>query len=352
MLFMAAAGEGGGSDGRWIDVADMSWYSPNAIEFTIKSNTELAGLAKIVNGDGDGVPHDNFEGKTIRLVSDIDLAGREWTPIGDYYHSSIDSNFKGTFDGGGGTIANMTINIEKSSNPCTGLFWTNGATIRGVNLSNFSVSSSTSHFDASAGGLVGNNYGTITDCTASGSVSSFSSSSSYSYASAGGLVGYNEGTITACTAGGSVSSFSSSLSSSYAGGLVGINHGTIKNSCTANGNAAASSSSSSSYAGGLVGINHGIIKDNCAASGSVFSSSSSDSYAGGLVGYNEGTITDCTASGSGNGKDISAEGGSACKGGFIGYLYESGALSGNRNETGVSPAIGWDERKAGASDDI
>jgi hypothetical protein len=80
--------------------------------------------------------------------------------------------------------------------------------------------------------------------------------------------------------------------------------------------------------------------------------SSSYSYAGGLVGYNSGgMITDCTASG----KVIKAysKEGTAYRGGFIGY-FNDGALTGNKNETELTPAIGWDERLTppGPSDDI
>jgi hypothetical protein len=277
------------TNGDWADVADTSWYSPGKTEFEIRDAKELAGLAKIVNE-----MTDTFGGKTIRLVSDIDLAGREWTPIGnddyDYY------SFRGTFDGGKHTISNMTVDIESSTSGVhAGLFgYNNGGTIKDVILSDFSVSSSSS------------------------------SSSYYSYSSAGGLVGFNSnfGTITDCTASGSVSSSSSSSSYSYAGGLVGFNYyGTITD-CTASGSASAAASSSSSYAGGLVGVNH------------------------------EGTIMDCTASGT----DITATSESgdeyARSGGFIGEFH-SGTLSGV-NSAAISPAIGRDDRlnPPGPSDDI
>jgi hypothetical protein len=141
------------------------------------------------------------------------------------------------------------------------------------------------------------------------------------YSCMGGLVGWNQGTITNCTASGNVSSSSSSLSPPT-GGLVGANEiGTIMN-CTANCNV--SSSSFSNYA----------------------------SSAGGLVGRNGGTITNCTA----KGKNIVAESknGTAYQGGFIGGNSSGTTLSGNKNETGISPAIGWDMRldPAGPSNDI
>jgi hypothetical protein len=94
-------------------------------------------------------------------------------------------------------------------------------------------------------------------------------------------------------------------------------------------------------AGGIVGYNYnGIITENCTASGNV----SSNYYAGGFAGVNNGTIEYCTASG-----NVSS---SFYAGGFIGR--NSGTTTNNRNNTGVSPAIGRDDRKnpASPSDDI
>jgi hypothetical protein len=272
---------------------DTSWYSPDATEFTIKNAAELAGLAAIVNT---GV---NFSGKTIRLVSDINLAGREWTPIGIARNKAL-YPFYGTFDGGGGTIVDLTIN---GTVEYPGLFGINYGTLKNIRLADVNIDAYSSDYASAAGGLVGYNEGTIESCTASGSVSSSSSRT-------GGLVGENRGTIEDCTASSDVSS------SSYAGGLVGWN-------------------------------NYGTIQ-NCTASGSVSSSSS----AGGLVGSEVGgTITDCTASG----KNIIAESG-GCKGGFIGLVYGLGSsnITNNRNETGISPAIGQDGRltPAGPSNNI
>lgn len=75
---------------NWIDAADTNWYTSNseASEFTITSTAELAGLAKLVNGGND------FSKKTIKLDANIDLDGKEWTPIG-----TSRKPFKGTFDG-------------------------------------------------------------------------------------------------------------------------------------------------------------------------------------------------------------------------------------------------------------
>jgi C1A family cysteine protease len=295
-------------DGNWIDVADTSWYNSSQTQFIISTAEQLAGLAKIVRSR----PEEYLSGKTITLAGNISLAGREWTSIGN--DTSIFS-FQGTFDGGGHTITNLTF---------ASLFEYNKGNIKNIHLTALNVSS--------AGSLARTNEGMITGCTASGNV--FSSSTL-----AGGLVGSNRGTITGCTASVDVSSSSSPPSSSYtsfAGGLVGWNNGTIEG-CTASGNAS-SFCSFSSPASGVTSI----------------------SAAGGLVGTNSnGTITGCTASG----KDISAiaiktedPAATAWRGGFIGWNVSGihGTISNNHNETGITPAIGWDDKKSfpGPSDEI
>ena len=86
--------------------ADYSWYDPGKWAFEIGSETQLQGLANIVNGNY-GEATEDFLGKTITLTGDLDLSGYEnWTPIG----SSPEKPFFGTFEGGKHTISNLTIN--------------------------------------------------------------------------------------------------------------------------------------------------------------------------------------------------------------------------------------------------
>ncbi len=89
---------------NWIDSADITWYNDTDIEFTIDTAEKLAGLASIVNAGTD-----NFQNKTIILGADIDLAGKEWTPIG-----TLDANivFMGTLKGENNIISNLTINQD------------------------------------------------------------------------------------------------------------------------------------------------------------------------------------------------------------------------------------------------
>ena len=77
-------------------------YAPNQeAEIVVKTAEELYAIAEQVN-EG----KDYFEGKTIVLANDIDLAGKEWVPIGSM---AQDHGFMGNFDGKGYTIKNLTI---------------------------------------------------------------------------------------------------------------------------------------------------------------------------------------------------------------------------------------------------
>jgi hypothetical protein len=146
------------------------------------------------------------------------------------------------------------------------------------------------------GGLVGENRGVVSNCYSTGSVECFEFSGglvgwnhnggtildSYSTAEAtgdydvGGLVGSNSGPITNCYSTGSVSG------NKYIGGLTGGNSGPLTN-CYSVGNV-----SGGEYAGGLVGDNYYSTIINCYSAGSV----SGDDDVGGLVGYSNGQITD------------------------------------------------------------
>ena len=92
------------ADGEtWAEAADTIWYDANSSSYTITTAEQLAGLAELVN-EGK-----SFSGKTITLGADIDLAGKEWTPIGQYLGANSTSYFSGTFDGAGNTISGLKI---------------------------------------------------------------------------------------------------------------------------------------------------------------------------------------------------------------------------------------------------
>lgn len=117
----------------WDGTADTTWYNDSTNEFTITTAKQLAGLAKLVNEGPDGGSPVSFQGKTIKLSADIDLGGKEWTPIGWYKDKNSAAPFEGTFDGSEHTISNLYINKPNSTHQ--GLF----GYIKGTGYTNYLV---------------------------------------------------------------------------------------------------------------------------------------------------------------------------------------------------------------------
>ncbi|MBR7153444.1 MAG: hypothetical protein IKD00_06880 [Candidatus Methanomethylophilaceae archaeon] len=85
----------------WHGVSDVSWYNDTDDKFELDSADQLAGLRELVDGGN------TFEGKTVVLTSDMDLQNELFDPIGS---GRKDLAFKGTFDGQGHTIYNLSQN--------------------------------------------------------------------------------------------------------------------------------------------------------------------------------------------------------------------------------------------------
>ncbi len=143
----------------WSEVANTAWYgNGSASEYAITTAEDLAGLATLVN-EGN-----TFEGKTITLAADIDLASKTWTPIG-----TSSKPFNGTFDGAEKTISNLKIDASEKTHQ--GLFGKIGTPekaplIQNVTLKNVAVTGANY-----TGALVGQGYvGTIQNCHVSGTI--------------------------------------------------------------------------------------------------------------------------------------------------------------------------------------
>ena len=186
---------------------------------------------------------------------------KEWTPI-----ATSASPYIGIFEGQNHTISGLYFSNQDKS--LVGLFGYNSGKISDVGILD-------SYFygASSVGGVIGTNYGTITNCYNDGSVNGTSDS-------VGGVSGFNyRGTVTNCYNTGSVNSTSYNV-----GGVIGYNNaGTIKNCYNTGG------VSGESTVGGVIGSNYGTIT-NCYNTGSV--NGTSDSV-GGVIGSNYGTITNC-----------------------------------------------------------
>jgi hypothetical protein len=184
------------------------------------------------------------------------------------------------------------------------------------------------------GGLFGVNLGTIKNTKVKDVSISVEKSGASNWSMAGGLAGYNfTGTITNCTATGSVS-VSSNGWDIGAGGLVGLNRGgTIR---------------------GCKDVNVAVHVEVIGAVGDT----PSEVAAGGFIGSNDGagTITNCSAISAnissiveGHAVNTSVKN---ARGKFAGCVDNNSTLSGNKAD-GV-PKIGWDKKKSppGPGDDI
>jgi hypothetical protein len=186
----------------------------------------------------------------FKLAADIDMAGVEFTPIGDGANK-----FTGSLDGNGYTISNLTIGTASSpySSKYVGLFGYLNGTVKNLTLSNGRVIAEYSSGACYAGMLCGyaGSSATITGCSATSNVSA--TCTGYT-AYAGGLAGYAANTISDSFAAGDVTAQVTTSNYAYAGGLADYAENTITN-CYATGDVTAetSAASGSLYAGGLVG---------------------------------------------------------------------------------------------------
>ena len=237
--------------------------------YTVTSADGLMNIAKLVNG-----------GKTdinITLDTDIDLTGKEWTPIGTGYSNK----YTGTFDGGGHTIKGLTVT---TNDQFVGLFGSIGyaGTVKNVMMEDVQITSNRS--SGFAGGVAGYSDGTIENCSVSGSVSGT--------VYVGGVVGAQiDGSITGCSSSATVKG------TVYVGGVTGqTNSSATLTACYATGNVTIEINPKKNIAGGsLVGMNAGSSLLACYATGNVTSTGSSTGYMhiGGFLGNNYTTVTAC-----------------------------------------------------------
>ena len=210
------------------------------------------------------------------LTDDINLTGKEWTPIG-----TKSQPYTGTFNGGGKTITGLTVT---GSNEYAGLFGRigSGGKVKNVTLKDVKIESNNGM--GNVGGVAGWSYGNIENCSVSGSVSGNST--------AGGVVGAQwGGSITGCSSSATVKGVT------YAGGIAGYtNNGATLTACYATGDVTLESNGSDIYyAGGVVGSNSSSCTlKACYAWGNVTGSGSGTVYVGGVTGTNDvGSLTAC-----------------------------------------------------------
>ena len=252
---------------------DLGYTIESDGSYTVTSADGLMNVAELVNG-----------GKTdinITLDKNIDLTGKDWTPIGTDY----DNAYTGTFDGGGHTITGLTVT---TNDQYAGLFGYLGkfgkfCTVKNVVMDGIQITCN--HRLGSAGGVAGYSRAvTIENCSVSGSVSGTMR--------AGGVVGgQNGGSITGCSSSATVKG------TLNVGGVAGeTNSGATMAACYATGNVTIEIDPiNNTLGGGLVGFNARGSVLACYATGNVTSTGSSTGYVqiGGFLGGNYTTVTAC-----------------------------------------------------------
>ena len=247
---------------------DLGYTIESDGSYTVTSADGLMNVAELVNG-----------GKTdinITLDKDIDLTGKEWTPIGTGYSNK----YTGTFDGGGHTIKGLTVT---TNDQFVGLFGylDRAGTVKNVVMEDIQITSNHVLMSGNTGGVVGSSWGTIENCSVSGSVSGT--------VYVGGVVGVQiGGSITGCSSSATVKGMVD------VGGVAGqTNSSATLTACYATGNVIIEMDPKKNIAGGsLVGMNAGSSLLACYATGNVTSTGSSTGYMhiGGFLGNNYANV--------------------------------------------------------------
>lgn len=267
-----------------IQAADTSTEEPSgngtaADPYQIGNADQLMWFAAKVNGS----TKKSTSNLCAKLTSDIDLTGKEWTPIGCYNSYSDCVYYGGTFDGAGHTVSGLTINNAKQYQALFG--YVKGGTIQDLTVKG-SVSSSAKSSPYAAGIVSYGNPVTIKNCT--NEVDVTASAKGY----AAGVCAYlgTGSKMESCANKGSVSGYGD-----YVGGVAGtvtgstttitgcFNHGVVTNT--------GKPGSMNYCTGGIAGgISTGVIVERCGNTGNI---TSTLKRTGGIAGSAGGTINAC-----------------------------------------------------------
>ena len=248
---------------------DLGYTIESDGSYTVTSADGLMNIAELVNGGKSDI--------NITLGKNIDLTGKGWTPIGTNY----EKRYKGTFDGRGHTIKGLTVT---TNDQFVGLFGylDKAGTVKNVVMEGIQITSNHVLMSGNTGGVVGYSWGTIENCSVSGSVSGTNC--------VGGVVGSQKaGSIIGCSSSAIVKG------TRYVGGVAGEKWGTMT-ACYATGNVTLEINSPQDLSGGgVVGLNGGSTVLACYATGNVNSkgSNTGNVHIGGLFGDNYTVVTAC-----------------------------------------------------------
>ena len=271
--FVLALGNPGASIDFTAEVEDWIDAIPSIDNtFAVATAEDLATIAEMVEAGED------FTGKTVTLVGDIDLSATtrnavasNWTPIG-----TSDKPFTGAFDGNGYTIKNLTL-VEpeaKEGKAYMGFFgYAKNATIKNVTFENvyinipcLDIDHSQGHIGAVAGSLEGTS--TIENVTVKGAVQIYTTQDANGASRVAVIAGGNSyGNVTMKNVHVVADQGSYLVANNNVGALAGQLQGKmVFENCSSNINVTANKF----FAGGLVGIAAGdsYIKD-CHTTGDV-----------------------------------------------------------------------------------
>ena len=207
--------------------------------------------------------------RNCTLTADIDLTGKEWTPIGSYINYTY-TGYTGTFDGQGHTIFGLTINQVRDAVGLIGCI-DKGGIVKNVKLKDVNITGD-GYF---VGGVAGTNYGTIENCSVDGTLTN-----NRHYL--GGVVGDNYGSIIGCSSSGTITGTNPDV-----GGIGGQSVGGTIMACYSVANI-----KGMIYSGGVLGqTNRETVVIACYhAKGNV---TGEQSRIGGVIGCNYGKVTAC-----------------------------------------------------------
>ena len=303
--------------------------------YELRTAQDLKDFRDLVNG--------GTVGANAKLMSDIDLGGESWTPIGTGPYPAYPA-YEGTFDGGGFTVSGVKVNInngvDNGFGVCAGFFGFIYGNVKNLNVSGEIAAESSGNIfiGGIAGSVQFDGWGVpdganITNCSFSGSVSADSTGGHVrAHVCAGGVVGQTVGAnIVGCTyTDGSVTAVCGGQgSNNIVGGIVGqADSNTVVDSCTASSKKiSASGESALNMAGGIAGELKFARMTNCTAASAAISAEGTNSNdAGGITGnaFN-GQITGCAYTG--GAESITAAEGDNNTGGISGALTDDSPVS-------------------------
>ena len=226
------------ADYAWT-AADFNSLGTNTYEIATK--TDLQHLAYFVN-----VNHNECSGITFRQTQDI-VCDETYTPIGYYINSSNQARFRGTYDGQGHTVSNITVTRTgyTSADNYIGLFGRTGTegTVQNVVLANSTLTG----YD-SVGGIMGYNNGTVRNCRVESTVTiKAGNTGAFNH---GGIVGHNDGYVTGCVSAAIIQDNGNSVHK-YCGGIAGRDYYSTTRDCLYTG----ATVEAAEYKGGISGYN-------------------------------------------------------------------------------------------------